>query len=140
LKSSSYIFYWSLSAGGRDQAILELIKSYFGVGSITGQGKDSVQFKVNSTKIFKNIIIPHFNKYPLITQKRADFILFKKAVNIINPASGREHLTIEGIKKKIVAIKVFLNLFLNDELKKAFPNTTPEPRPLVEVSSDHEPN
>ena len=52
-----------------------------------------------------NVIIPHFDKYPLITQKRADFELFKTAFEIIN---HQEHLTIEGLRK-LVAIKTSLN-------------------------------
>jgi hypothetical protein len=47
------------------------------------------------------VIIEHFDKYPLITQKRADFELFKMVVKMLNDKS---HLTIEGIEK-IVAIK-----------------------------------
>jgi hypothetical protein len=34
-------------------------------------------------------IIPHFEKYPLITQKRVDFEFFKQAVHIMN---NKEHL------------------------------------------------
>ena len=52
-----------------------------------------------------NVIIPHFDKYPLITQKRADFELFKTAFEIIN---HQEHLRIEGLRK-LVAIKTSLN-------------------------------
>lgn len=56
----------------RDKALLEQIKSYFGVGNITKQGKDSIQYRVNSINDLTNAIIPHFDKYPLITKKRAD--------------------------------------------------------------------
>jgi len=43
------------------------MKSYFGVGNITKQGENSVQYRVTSPQDLINIIIPHFNKYPLIT-------------------------------------------------------------------------
>jgi hypothetical protein len=57
----------------RDKALLEQIKSYFGgVGNITKHGKDSIQYRVNSIKDLTNTIIPHFDKYPLITKKLAD--------------------------------------------------------------------
>ena len=42
----------------------------------------------------------------------------------------KEHLTNEGLQK-IVNIRATINLGLSDELKKAFPNTIPVPRPLV---------
>lgn len=66
-------------------------------------------------------IINHFDKYPLISQKRADFELFKQ-VFLIN----KEHLTIEGLQK-IVAIKYSINKGLSPKLQSAFPNTTPPP-------------
>jgi hypothetical protein len=34
----------------------------------------SVQYRVGSLKDLNDKIIPHFDKYPLITQKKADFI------------------------------------------------------------------
>lgn len=76
------------------------------------------------------MIIPYFDKYPLITQKKkkADFILFKQIIDLINK---KEHLTIEGIQQ-IVALKTSLDLGLSDNLKKAFPNIVPVTRPLVE--------
>ncbi len=128
----------SASLGGRDRATLELIKSSFGVGTIFKPNEKSLQFQVTSLQDLVNIIIPHedFEKYPLITQKRADFELFKMVVLIM---SRKEHLTIEGLKK-LVSIKAYLNLGLSDKLKKAFPNTIPMPRPLVEVPKIFEPN
>jgi hypothetical protein len=73
-------------------------------------------------------IIDHFEKYPLITQKCADYELFKQAVEKIK---RKEHLTEEGLKK-IVAIKASMNNGLSSELKLAFPSIIPVPRPVVE--------
>lgn len=85
----------------KDQALLEMIKSSLGgVGNIVKHGKDSIQFKVSSVKGL-SVIINHFYKYPLITQKRADYVLFKQAFNLI---SNKEYLTNEGLQK-LVAIK-----------------------------------
>jgi hypothetical protein len=50
-------------------------------------------------------IIPHFDEYPLITQKRADYILFKQIANII---IKKEHLTNEGLQK-IINIRANIN-------------------------------
>lgn len=74
-----------------------------------------------------SIIKEHFNKYPLLTQKRADFELYKQVVDLMN---RKEHLTKEGLNK-IVAMKASMNLGLSTELKAAFPHTIPVPRPLV---------
>jgi hypothetical protein len=57
--------------------MLDLIKSHLGnKGNILKQGKDSVQYRIGSLRDISNVIIPHLDKYPLITQKKADFILF----------------------------------------------------------------
>ena len=113
----------------KDRIILELVQSYFGgIGKIYPHGKIGVQFQVSSLQELTNIIIPFFNKYPLITQKKVDFILFKEIVDLM---SRKEHLTIEGLRK-ILALKASLNLGLSENLKVAFPNVIPVKRPLVE--------
>ena len=63
----------------KDYDLLNSIKNYFGVGKITKHGDTTLQYTVRS---FKNLdkIIAHFDKYPLISQKYADYILFKDAV------------------------------------------------------------
>jgi len=82
------------------------------------------------------VIINHFDKYPLITQKRGDFELFKQAVELIQV---KEHLTKE-VLNKIIYIKVSMNLGLSDKLKIAFPNTIPVIRPLVNLNEIKNPN
>jgi hypothetical protein len=51
------------------------------------------------------IIISHFNLYPLISKKLADYTLFKLVFNLI---INKEHLTIEGLNK-IKAIQKLMN-------------------------------
>lgn len=56
-----------------------MVRTFFnGVGGITYHGKNTVQYRVGSIQDFTNVIIPHFDKYPLITKKRADYELFKQ--------------------------------------------------------------
>ncbi len=55
----------------KDIAILEEIKNFFGVGSISiRKTRNNAVFHVQSVKDLNNVVIPHFNKYPLITQKK----------------------------------------------------------------------
>ena len=42
------------------------------------------------------VIIDHIDKYPLITDKRADYQLFKQVVKLLEL---KEHLTLEGFLK-----------------------------------------
>lgn len=74
-------------------------------------------------------MIKHFDKYPLITFKLADYLLFKEVVGMIKL---KEHLTKDGLDK-IVAIKASINRGLpqSEEFKTAFPHVIPVNRPLV---------
>jgi len=74
------------------------------------------------------VILDHFNRFPLLTKKRADFELFSQIFNLIDQ---KEHLTLPGIVK-IVSIKASMNLGLPVSLKDAFPDITPIERPQVE--------
>lgn len=65
-----------------------------------------------------NIILPHFDKYPLISKKGIDYLLFKQIVLLM---LNEGHHTLGGIKK-IVNIRASLNTGLSDVLKEAFPN------------------
>lgn len=51
--------------------------------------KKAVLYQVRNINDITNIIIPHFEKYPLITQKQSNFILFKNIVELIDKG---EHL------------------------------------------------
>jgi len=106
------------------------IKDYFGgIGNIY-ISKDKSRFTVRSLDdILK--IITHFDNYPLITQKKADFILFKK---IINKVTEGEHLSAKGLQE-IVNIRASINLGLSDSLKTIFPDTLPVTRPQIENTS-----
>jgi len=74
------------------------------------------------------ILINYFDKYPLITQKYADYQLFKQAFLLID---NKEHLTEEGsaAQKKLVAIRASMNLGNSVALKAAFPDIIPVTRP-----------
>lgn len=63
----------------KDLELIKAIQNYFGVGIIQiNQKRNTVYFSVQSVKDVVNSVIPHFDKYPLITQKRADYLLWKK--------------------------------------------------------------
>lgn len=110
----------------KDKAILESLRRYFGGRGNIYEGKDSVTYSVSSLKDL-TWIIDHFDKYPLITQKKADFILFKQVVDLIN---RKEHLRPSGLQQ-IVNIRASINWGLSDILKTSFPNVIPVNRPLV---------
>jgi hypothetical protein len=112
----------------KDLTLLKFIQDYFGgIGSIVKPSEDMCAYRVSSPEqIFKHIL-PHFDKFPLITQKRADYLLFKEVV--LKMLQG-EHRELKGLQE-IVNILASLNLGLSEVLKTAFPNVVPFPRPIV---------
>ena len=73
------------------------------------------------------IIILHFENYPLITQKRADYLLFKQVFDLIK---NKDHLTQKGLDK-IIALKAVQNNGLSKNLQKEFSNIVPADIPKI---------
>ena len=131
-KNIKYKIGWTVQANfvlvlhKKDFKILYMIKSYFRVGNIYSRKDGTCTYLVQSIKDLA-VIIDHFDKYPLITQKQADYVLFKMVVNLIK---NKQHLTWGGLQK-IVAIKASMNKGLSLSLKAAFTDITPVIRPSV---------
>ena len=114
----------------KDVALLNNIQSYFGVGKVHINSNDNTAiYFVRSVKDLTNVIIPHFLKYPLITQKYGDFELFKLAIQKLN---NKEHFSSKGIED-IISIKASINKGLSKELIDKYPNIIPMDRPLIET-------
>ena len=79
---------FQISLHEKDLALLKEIKNFFGVGEIY-RYKSIIQFKVSTISELE-VIINHFDRYTLITKKRADYELFKQAFDIIK---NKAHLT-----------------------------------------------
>jgi hypothetical protein len=116
----------------KDKALLEQIQCFFdGVGTIRNIAvRGTVVYTVTKIKDIITVIVPHFLKNPLLTQKRSDFELFKWVVQLMDK---KEHLSLDGLIK-ILAIKASLNKGLPLEIKKAFAmyKITPVIRPEFE--------
>ncbi len=121
----------------RDIILLRKIKDYFGLGIISERlDRNTIVYSVQSIRDILKVIIPHFDKYPLITQKRADYLLFKQAINLLDL---KVQSNIEGIYK-IMGIKASMNIGLSDKLKNSFPTVYPVDRPLINFEGDFHPN
>lgn len=75
----------------RDLELLNSIKTFFSVGSVSIVGKDA-RFRVRSRSDLK-VIIAHFNRYPLQTTKALNFAYFCEILDLINQ---RAHTNIPG--------------------------------------------
>lgn len=70
----------------KDIALLNMIKEFFGVGTIIRRirdGKITAIYSVQSIESIFKVIIPHFEKYPLLSQKLADFFFFKSCIQLM---------------------------------------------------------
>lgn len=63
----------------KDLAVLKKLQAYFnGGGKIVKSGKNTFSYEIRSLEEINSVVLPHFETYYLITQKKADFELFKK--------------------------------------------------------------
>lgn len=127
--------YFQIELHKKDEAILELAQSTLGVGKIYKARQETSMLQVSS---FKDMpaVLDFFDKYPLITQKLADYILFKQAYEMIK---NKEHLTLEGLSK-LVGVKASLNNGLPAQLKEAYPDVEPINRLKVVNKEIPDPN
>lgn len=98
----------------KDLTLLQNIQKSLGVGKIYNIREDVIQLRVESLKELI-ILIQHFENYPLLTQKRIDFELFKSAILLIK---NKEHLTELGMEK-LLLIKSALNLLRENDLNNS---------------------
>nr|YP_010743683.1 NADH dehydrogenase subunit 4L [Diaporthe sojae]WET30429.1 NADH dehydrogenase subunit 4L [Diaporthe sojae] len=132
LKNPRYKIGWNVQARfqiklhEKDRALLLLIKNYFyNIGYISKiNDRSTVEFRVSDITSLNNIIIPHFEKYTLISNKYKDFILFKQIVSLM---SENKHTTLEGLKE-ILQYRASLNWGLSKNLKETFPSIIPVKR------------
>lgn len=102
----------------KDLDLLTNIRNFWGVGNIIISKQGNVAtYHVQSIKDMVNVIIPHFNKYPLQTKKLRDFLIFKLIIEIL---VKKEHLTEQGLIK-INSIFASNNQKLNEEILKIYP-------------------
>ena len=116
--------------------ILELQQFLGGIGSIQiNSSRNVVNYSIDSNKDLINLI-NHFDNYYLLTQKAADFLLFKQVVLLMN---SKAHLTNEGLHQ-IINNKASMNLGLSEFLKSEFKNFNPVPRAIINTKHIPDPN
>jgi hypothetical protein len=61
----------------KDRVLIKSVQEFLGgIGYVSKANKTStVEFRVSTLKDFVDVILPHFNNYPLITKKHSDYIL-----------------------------------------------------------------
>ena len=108
----------------KDKQLLERIFNFFNVGRIYIRKDGYIEYIVNSMKDME-VIVNHFNNYPLITQKLSDYKIFNLVFGLIKQ---KKHLKKKGFQE-ILSLKASFNNGLSEELKFVFPNIIPTLRP-----------
>lgn len=117
----------------KDKGILNKIKNFFGVGHVTSrETKNICVFRVTKIEDLINVIIPHFLKFPLLTQKYSDFVLWSKVVNLLHLG---QHL-IPSVFSTILSYYASINKGVSAKVSAAFPNIIPVPKlnPILPTS------
>ena len=115
---------FSIHIHNKDIELLESIRDFLGVGKVRKNSEKTAIFRVDNIQDLQ-VIIDHFDKYPLVGDKVSDYLLFKQCYNLIKQ---KKHLTPAGFNQ-ILALKYNLNKGFNDDFKKRFPNIKPVNRP-----------
>ena len=79
----------------KDIALLHALKKFFGAGVVRINHDTRYELRIRSLEHINKLVIPHFDKYPLLTQKKFNFIKFRKIINLMNQD---KHLEVDGIK------------------------------------------
>lgn len=121
----------------KDVKILYLIKSFFGVGSVFTRPKiNRCVYRVTKNEELLTVILPHFSRYPLISKKGEDYLLWSKVVNM---KQTKEHLTFEGFST-ILTYYAAINNGVSPKVTKYYPNIKVADRPNIKLPITLNPN
>ena len=80
----------------RDVKVLHALKRFFGCGVVRSNHGDRLCWRVRKLEHLRDRIIPFFDRHPLKTLKRQDYLAFRRVVMLM---STGEHLGPEGLKR-----------------------------------------
>ncbi len=83
-----------------DSEIMKRIHEFWGVGHIqhckqnilksnVGSGHNQVSLQIDVTNHLSDILVPHFERYPLRAKKQRDFIIWREGVNLVRQVTSR---------------------------------------------------
>ena len=120
----------------KDKEILYKIQAFFGIGAIYNRLDRKISvYRVTNINYIKDIIIPHFINYPLISRKQRDFLLWSKVIELI---FNGKHLTKEGLLK-ILSYYASINRGVSKKVQKYFSNIIPINKPIISLPDNLNP-
>lgn len=127
-RGKSWTVRCSFELHSRDLLLLHKLQSFFKVGKVyVRHSRPLASYSVTRTGDLISVILPHFTKYPLQTQKRSDFLLWSKVLILVNSGA---HKTESGLLE-IGAMTSSINRGISEKVQAAFPKITPREKPQV---------
>ncbi len=97
---------FSVSQNADRRQVLDLMLEYFDCGSIRPDRSDlTVKFEVRAINDLTRRIVPHFEKYPMMSAKQNDFVAFARVCQLVDAG---EHLRASGLQS-IVSLVAPMN-------------------------------
>ena len=98
---------FKITQKSHNEAVLQELVEYFGSGKvhIDNSTTNTLKFQIQDISTIRDKVIPHFDKYPLISSKNLDYNDWKSVLNIL---SEKSHFSKEG-KSKILELKNQMN-------------------------------
>lgn len=133
---------FSLQLRADEEAIVRLVHSYWQCGTVSfcvpnrGKEKRVVRLHVNDFTSLAEVVVPHFERYPLCAKKARDFAIWKQGVALASSVAARP-LKCRGkgggFDRKWTDQEIAAFLVLHDALKRqreySAPTITPPPPP-----------
>jgi len=92
---------FSVSQNADRAQLLYMLQERWGCGSIRPDRSDNtIKFEIRNLKDLVETVVPHFLRYPLLSSKHADFVLFNEVCQRMNRG---EHRTREGFRTIVEA-------------------------------------
>lgn len=94
-------FYYKVTQRDYSIKMLNKLQKFFNCGSVVIENKNlkTMRFVINNLKHIELIVIPHFEKYPLLSSKRLNFDDFKKAFTLFKIGAHKSAEGLDEIKK-----------------------------------------
>ncbi len=97
---------FSVSQNADRSGVLRLMQEYFQCGSIRPDRSDkTLKYEVRSIDDLVSKVLPHFEQYPLLSEKRREVERFARVCELVRQ---RAHLTQEGMRE-IVTLAMQMN-------------------------------
>jgi hypothetical protein len=123
-KSNKVTFSYKVTQKKHSLTILVYLVSFFNVGNINIDNikTDGYKYTISNTDDLVNVIIPHFDKYPLMGSKQLDFLDWKKAIFLY--LETKDIKAVLSVKEKMNTKRSFEDRW--NYLNKKSINLTPE--------------